>query len=129
MLSSILALGACLILLVGCAAPTGEVSGKVTYKGQAVTNGSINFDMKGQGIGQQAKLDANGAFTLEKPMPVGTYQVFYAPPTPEPQPPGKGPPAAIKSMMPEKFYKAESSGVTVDVKAGKNDNITVEFKD
>jgi hypothetical protein len=120
---------AALLFILGCGQPTGEVSGKVTYKGEPVTEGSVGLRMKSKGIAQDAKLDGSGTYTMPAPLPVGTYQAYYVPPTVEPQDPKiKAPPPKIKSVVPKKHQDAQTSGVSVEVKTGKND-ITIDFKD
>lgn len=117
------------LVVAGCGEPAGSVSGMVTYKGQAVTNGSIAFQMPSKGIAQNAKLDAGGKFTMAAPLPTGSYQVFYVPPSPEPQDPSKkAPPPEVKTIVPSKFHDLQSSGVSAEVKSGKND-IPIDFKD
>jgi hypothetical protein len=110
-----------LVFLAGCGAPVARVSGVVTYKGAPVTAGSISFNMKGKGIAQDAKLDAKGAFSMSAPMPVGTYHVYYVPPTPEPQDPRKGPAPEIATVVPEKYQDLQTSDLSFSVNAGKND--------
>src|SRR5262245_17841744 len=85
-------------LLAGCGEPAGSVSGKVTYKGDPVTNGSIAFQMPAKGIAQNAKLDGSGKYTMSAPLTPGTYQVYYVAPTVEPQDPSKkAPPPEVKT--------------------------------
>ena len=116
-------------LLAGCGEPAGSVSGKVTSKGETVTNGSIALQMPSKGIAQNAKLDSSGKFTMSAPLPIGTYQVFYVPPTVEPQDPTKKtPPPEVKTIVPRKFHDLQTSGVSVEVKGGKND-VPIDFKD
>ena len=122
-------IGTLLLVLAGCGESTGGVSGKVTYQGQAVTNGSIEFHMKNKGIAQGAKLDSAGKFTMSSPLPTGTYQVYYAPPLVEPQDPAKkGLAPEVKITVPTKYHDMQSSNMSVEVKSGKND-IPIEFKD
>jgi len=125
----IAAIGVVSLALVGCSEPTGAVTGKVTYKGEVVTNGAIAFQMPSKGIAQNAKLDAAGKFTMATPLPAGTYKVFYVPPAVEPQDPTKKtPPPEVKTIVPSKFHDLQGSNLSVDVKSGKND-IPIDFKD
>jgi len=117
------------VFLVGCGGePSASVSGKVTYKGSPVTAGSISFLLKGKGITQDAKLDATGAFTMAESLPIGTYQVVYVPPTPEPQDPTK--PRKVETApvaVPTKYRDEKTSGIAVEILNGKNE-IPIEFK-
>ena len=130
MLRMIPALAVLSLVVVGCSEPTGTIAGKVTYKGAAVTNGSIAFQMPSKGIAQNGKLDAGGTFTMATPMPVGTYKVFYVPPAVEPQDPTKksAAPPEVKTIVPTKFHDLQGSNLSVEVKSGRND-IPIDFKD
>jgi hypothetical protein len=119
----------CLFCLVSCAGePTGGVSGKVTYKGAPVTAGSISLHMASKGVAQDAKLDGSGTFVMVQPLPAGTYDVSYVPPTPEPTDPAKGPPRPLTSIVPKRYNDPKTSGISVEVKGGTNE-IPIEFKD
>lgn len=118
-----------LLFLVGCSEKTGTITGRVLYKGEAVTTGAVTFQMPSKGIAQNGKLDATGKFAMAEPMPIGTYHVFYVPPAVEPQDPSKKlPPPEVKTIVPAKFHDLQGSNLTVEVKAGKND-IPIDFKD
>lgn len=123
--------GGCLVLamvlLVGCQGgkPKATVKGKVTYKGVAVTTGSVNFFLPSKGAGVSANLDANGQFVFTEPVEPGSYKVFVQPPVLEPLPPGS------KSKrepynIPPKFQDATQTPISKEVKAGDND-IPVEL--
>ena len=104
-----------------------EVVGKVTYKGNLVTAGDVNFRSKA-GAAAIGKIDASGQYKLDGQLEAGEYQVYATPPLPEPQAPGTKTVAPPKFELPPKFRDPNSSGVTVTVKGGAND-IAVEFKD
>ena len=127
-LGSLLLLGAILVA-VGCErkVPEGTVSGKVTYKGKAVTTGSVNFTDSQKGIGSQGPLDGSGNYTIPDPLQVGTYKVFIQPPIPEQLPPGT-PPKKPGVAIPSKYQDAGKSTLSFEVKAGKND-INIELTD
>jgi len=90
LLAAAVFLGLC-TLATGCgksAGPSGTVSGKVTFDGQAVTEGTVVF-VSAQGRGASGSLDSQGAYTLRtvesgQKIPVGEYQVCVQPPPPEP---------------------------------------------
>lgn len=115
---------------VGCGGSTGNnpdfaVSGKVTFAGEAVTEGIVVFELADQGAAINAALGVEGAYTVTTPpggMPAGSYKVSIQPvpvemPTDaDAEPPPPNDPANI----PEKYRSAETSGLTADVKAGDN---------
>jgi len=116
------------LVLVGCSnsKPVGSITGKVTYKGQPVTSGSINFIAPDRGIGADCKLDASGNYSI-KELDAGTYKVYIQPPIPEQLEPGK---VAKKEKfeVPTKYQDPQQTTISKEVKAGKND-IPVEIKD
>lgn len=116
------------LVLSGCGEPTGIVGGRVTYKGDPVTNGAIAFHMPSKGIAQNGKIDGSGKYTMTTPLPAGTYQVYYVPPAVEPQDPSKkSPPPEVKTIVPKRFHDLQGA-MSVDVKSGKNE-IPIDFKD
>jgi len=123
------ALGGALVLaalaMSGCTGkPTGTVSGKVTYKGQPVTSGEVQFIDQSKGLGASGKLDGSGNYTLEGQLPAGTYKVYIQPPIPEQLPPGQKPKPSTFTV-PLKYQNADTTTMTKEVKAGKND-VTIE---
>ncbi|MDB5339948.1 MAG: hypothetical protein JWN70_5567 [Planctomycetaceae bacterium] len=117
------------MLLSGCGGsgkPEGSVAGKVTYNGNPVTSGTVNF-LSTAGVGAQAKIN-NGAYQVNGPLATGEYSVYVAPPLPTPQPPGTKPVPPPKFEVPAKYQDAKQSGLKVTVKAGRND-LPVTIKD
>lgn len=116
-----------LLAAAGCSfsPPVGQVTGKVTLKGEPVTAGDVNLYMKAKGIGVMAPLDDAGRFTIPTPIEVGTYEVYIAPP----QSPEAGV-AARKSKrpVPVKYWQATTSGLTAEVKEGPNE-LQIDLKD
>lgn len=105
----------------------GTVAGNVTYNGNSVTAGNLNF-VSATGIAASSKIDASGNYSIDAPLQAGEYKVFVTPPVPEPAAPGTKPTALPKFDLPSKFREPGSSGMVVTIKAGKND-IPVQFKD
>lgn len=125
--------GICLLLtsllLGGCGGsgkPEGSVAGKVTYNGNPVTSGTVNF-LSTAGVGADAQIK-NGAYQVNGPLAAGEYSVYLAPPLPTPQPPGTKVAPPPQFEVPAKYQDAKQSGLKVVVKAGKND-LPVEIKD
>jgi len=110
------------LVLTGCQGgkKMGTVSGKVTYKGNPVTAGEVQFTMPEKGLGSSAKLDDSGAYTLAGQLEAGTYKVYIQPPTPEQLPPGQAP-KPVKFDVPRKFQNLTTTPLTKEVKAGAND--------
>jgi len=120
---------AALVVLAGCQtkAPPATVSGKVTYKNQPVTSGSVNFYMPEKGIASQGDIDASGNYKIQGEIIAGKFKVFVTPPLPEQLPPGhvnKRVPFAV----PMKFQDPAQTPITKEVKAGAND-IPIELTD
>lgn len=110
----------------GSGKPEGSVSGKVTYQGNPVATGSVNF-LSTAGVGAQAAI-SNGTYSVNGPLATGEYSVYVAAPLPTPQPPGAKPTPPPKFEVPPKFQDAKTSGLKVTVKTGKND-LPIEIKD
>lgn len=106
--------------------PKGTAKAKVSYDGKPITVGTLMLD-SGKGYMAAAPVSSDGTFALKGPsggeIPVGTYKVGITPP-PAPAPPAgstqMAPPPSIEGL-PEKFYNPQSSGVEVEIKAGKQD--------
>src|SRR5262249_30732873 len=110
------------LLLAGCGShkQTGKVSGKVKYKGQPVTAGTVNFHAAGTGMASSAPLDGEGNYTFQEAFEVGTYKVYFLPPVPQQLPPGT-PIKKVSFELPPKFQDPVQTPVSKEVKAGTND--------
>lgn len=120
---------ACLVsaLVVGCDStpPTGTVKGTVTLDGEIYTNVNTAVVLIGVESGQagQANIQADGTFSIENPLPLGTYTAFLTPVLPgvdeseehEPKEVPKDP------SVPEKYWNEGSSDLKAEVVAGEND--------
>ena len=117
------------ILLVGCGAsepahgPVGTLSGKVTFKGEPLGKGKIIMS-NGTGGSGAADLQPDGTFLVTDRIggiPVGKYNVAFQPEMVEGKPNPNSPPSkqAVK-VLPDKYYSETKSGLTVEIKAGKN---------
>ncbi len=107
--------------------PTGTVSGTVTFDGSPVTEGRVQLYSQSTGEGGATTLDAQGAFRLEEPLPVGAYSVFVLPP-PEPAP---SPDVAYEPKeypnIPEKYRSEMTTDLKVEVAEGEN-TFPIEMK-
>lgn len=122
-LSALVTLG-----LAGCGSkrPEGTLTGLVTYKGQPVTKGEVQL-YSTLGAGATAPLDGSGRFTVDGLMPAGDYQVCVVPEILHPNP--NAPKQVTKSAdIPKKARDLRTSGLSIQLKEGKND-VVLELKD
>lgn len=121
-------------LLLGCGSaepdygPLGTLSGKVTFKGAPLTEGSIILTREGGGSGA-APMQADGTFLVTDRIggiPVGTYKVgFEAAQEDAAETPNSPPQKKARLILPAKYYDPAESGLSVEIKEGPN---TLEFE-
>ena len=134
---------ACVVALVvsGCSGgydygPTGTVSGKLLYKGQPLTPGTaVVLKNLTTGHACMGQTGPAGDFTLNSwndgNLPVGKYEVMIQPPAPvdpetiDPQALIDNPKlmeqTKVKYDFPQKYSQLSSSGLSFEVKEGKNE--------
>jgi hypothetical protein len=132
----------CLLMLfllgaftLGCGggSKTAAVSGRVTYKGKPVPNASVSFTpVEGTGRAADGVTDSNGRYTLttysaSDGAPPGKYRIHviaYGPSRPpKPGETGSGMPGEMMPgdpVIPTKYFKPDTSGLTYEVKRGSN---------
>ncbi|MBI3465937.1 MAG: carboxypeptidase regulatory-like domain-containing protein [Planctomycetes bacterium] len=124
------------IVLAGCGGSDkkiGAVSGKVTYRGQPVSEGSVSLVDTTAGEGAEATLNRDGTFKIETPeggLPPGTYAVSISPPIYEDSSDPKTPPVMVQKKVkniPEKYRSHFTSGLSATVKEGPNE-VNLEMK-
>jgi hypothetical protein len=113
---------ACVFWCGGCGSgelPTGQVAGKVTYKGEPLTKGVVTLVNSQTGIGASSELDSSGAYRIES-VRAGDYQVaIQPPPAPSPEEMAEG--AKVEeSPIPAKYNDPKASGLTATVNEGVN---------
>jgi hypothetical protein len=129
-------LGLAFLLLAGCSPPSGTVSGKVTIGGQTVPGGSVSF-VPPEGKGTQiAEISEDGSYTVRN-LPPGKAAIIVetksaAPPAapggvrmnmPAGAPNAPGADAGKRYVaIPEAYSSAETSGLSYEVKAGKQEH-------
>jgi hypothetical protein len=99
----------------------GEVSGRVTYKGRPVSEGTLIFSNPAMGVFITAPLSSDGSYRVETAkgfgLPPAAYQVAVVPPSFE-LPVGltkETPRIKPCRNIPERYRKSETSGLSVVV--------------
>ncbi len=99
----------------------GAVSGKVTFQGQPVKQGTVMFTNKAKGVFMTAKLDEQGQFKVVMAkgagLPPGEYQLSVNPPIPDLSM-GAGPmpaPIPVCPNIPLRYRDYKTSGLTLTV--------------
>ena len=105
-------------IAIGCdtGPTTFSVSGTVTYKGQPLKSGLINFkEPRGRPLGGGIRPDG----TYEFDVPAGEYQVRIDAPAPLPEghQPGDPLPQGVERLAPLKYASFGSSGLSATVRA------------
>lgn len=112
---------------------TYPVSGVVVMNGEPVANAIVNFQLKGGTRGATGTTDTKGEFVLMTFSPgdgavPGEYQVsvvkYSTPPADYPPPPEEYDPKYVpfkaENLLPKKYSRHDSSGLTSVVNPGKN---------
>lgn len=115
--------------------PRGQLSGKITYKGNPLPAGSSIALYNPSGGGATAVIDASGSYSLKHGAPVGTYTVIINPPAKVVSPEeamkaseqGKSIENSV-SEIPAKYRDPSTSPEKVEIKAGKNE-FSLDMKD
>jgi hypothetical protein len=117
---SLLIAALCCALLPACNSSSGppryQVSGKVTYSGQPVEEGTITFADATTGQVNEGLLSPGGSYFTE--LPAGSFKVSITPPLVETKGTGDSPPDQIEknvTNIPKKYRRQESSGLTADI--------------
>ena len=115
----------CGLLLSGCAEPGGTqrematVSGKVTLNGEPLDGGRVIFAHV-EGPAAAADIQSGGTYTVE--VAVGQTEVSIDHRAEPEQVPGAREGMMMgKSLVPEQYADANTSGLSLDVKSGKNE--------
>ena len=103
----------------GCGKDRGNVSGKVTFNGQPVSEGEVQFYDREYGAFFTAKLGADGTFaarTAEGPgLWIGTYRVAIVPAREDPPIGSTAPPKPKPTVIPPKYWDPKTSDLKVEV--------------
>lgn len=120
----LLILGCLCLLFTGCPSSSGppryKITGKVTFQGQPVEEGTITFDDPALGQPNQGELGPGGAYSTE--LLAGSYKVSVTPPLVETKPTADTPPDLVEKNVkniPKKYRRQETSGLTADVSKDK----------
>jgi len=115
-----------MVSLVGCGGGGGsersqlDVTGKVTFAGAAVTEGTLQFEDSATGLGGSADLGAEGVYSIE--LPEGNYKVLVTPPmitTPDTESSPGETKAKDVDNIPGKYRTYTTSGLTAAVSGDK----------
>jgi hypothetical protein len=119
------------LLAAGCGPSAGTISGKVTYNGETLGSGTVQFN--GPNATAMSGIAADGTYTIPK-MPVGTVQIAVETTPPPPGTPqdaggkitggsmsvqGAPPPPGKYVPIPDKYKDPRTSGLSYEVKSGK----------
>lgn len=122
----LIVLCACGLLLSGCqpAGPKREmatVSGNVTLNGEPLDGGRVIFAHV-EGPGAVADIKQDGTYTVEAAVGQTAVCIDHRAPSEPPEELAGGLLGMLgKSLVPEKYVDAKSSGLSLDVKSGKNE--------
>ncbi|WP_437186968.1 carboxypeptidase-like regulatory domain-containing protein [Planctomicrobium sp. SH668] len=114
------------ILMAGCGSstPNGVVSGKVTFEGEPVTEGSVLFVPQDTKFGGEAPINADGSYSIKTQiggLPPGKYLVAVQLPRVEmgatKRSPGTMMPKEVDNI-PKIYRSSKTSGLEIQVPAG-----------
>jgi hypothetical protein len=133
------ALFAAALLAAGCGVggdKPASVSGHVVFNGKPVTSGVVVLIGANGKASEPGSVQSDGAFSIAK-SPAGKVKVSFdnPPPPPVTNQPGAANPeakeqaetAAHYTPTPLAYKDPDQSGVTLDLKAGKNENIEIKL--
>jgi len=98
--------------------PTGKIVAAVTYDGQPVTTGIVNFSNSQTGLGGAGPLSQDGTATINS-VPTGEYLVTVTPPAPPQDDPNPKP--VEYPNLPKKFRSESTSTLKATVTTGVNE--------
>jgi len=117
-------------LVVGCGTNAGLVTGKVTYKGTPVPSATVSFlPASGEKVVAKPSItNSEGVYTVKDLAP-GDYKVYITTPRKPVASTAPGAPVEVKELpampgkvsveVPDKYSKADTSGLTYTVTKGK----------
>lgn len=116
-------------LAMGCGGPSGlaPVHGTVSLNGKPLTEGFVVVT-PAEGKTAMGTIQPDGAFVMgtnssSDGVAIGTHPVTVLPPTAT----EGAPPSATTRMLPNRYSIAATSGVTVDVKPGEDNELVIEL--
>ena len=119
-------LGVACLAIMGCGAETGELSGTVTYNSKPVRMGTVTVAAADGSI-QTGTINTDGTYTVTG-IPIGPAKISVGSPDPKStkvaqrkkeEPPPK-PDTTNWMAIPSKYGDAKDSGLTTEIKSGKN---------
>ncbi len=112
------------LVLVGLGCSSGDrpiaVRGAVTFQGQPVTEGTVQFNDDKTGRGDEAELRPDGSY--QAPLPAGEYTVVILPPLLSVESKSGPPDPQFKKVrnIPDRYRSTVTSGLTAAVSADKS---------
>jgi len=110
-----------MVALLGCdgtEGTTGTVSGRITYQGEPLTEGTIAFSSQSTAVVASAAIQSDGTYDLDfagaSQVPIGSYQVTVHP-APAPFNPSGPPPLVTDDPRIPKRYRDPASSPLKDV--------------
>ena len=102
----------------------GRITGKVTFEGQAVSEGLVLFSNIEKGINMTSIIKPDGSYEVVTPkgngLPTGTYQVSVCPPRAK-LVTGEAPPKIKQhANIPAKYRDFKTAGLSLTVQKGEN---------
>ena len=99
---------------------TGKVTGKVTYQGAPVSEGTVSFFCRQTNVTAGGKLQSDGSFTLlfagGPKVPIGEYVVTVHPPNLDIEPGQPPPPHKEYPNIPHKYRSRQSTDLSFQIK-------------
>jgi hypothetical protein len=111
------------LVLVGLGCSSGDrqitVRGKVTFQGEPVTEGTVQFNDDKTGHGAEAELQPDGSYQTK--LPAGEYKVLIVPPLLSVESKTGPPDPQFKKVrnIPDKYRSTVTSGLTAVASADK----------
>lgn len=127
------------MLASGCGAggdKPASVSGRVTYNGKTITSGTVVLVGADGKASDPGAVQSDGSYSIAR-SPAGTVKVVFDNPPPPPvdkqlpasDPESKAAAEAITRYVPTPQYKDPAkSGLTLELKAGKNPNSDINLR-
>jgi hypothetical protein len=120
------------LLIMGCGGePSGTIDGKLEVNGEPYSEADICFIDMQSGYATSTTLESDGTFSIDDPIPVGTYTVYLAPSSGGEDEASEQPgPVSMQASdtVDQKYWSESTSDLTVEVSEGKNDGVVLPIE-